>query len=362
MPVLCKPALAVPENVITLDETLALAQQIHVDHPQLELVLRLIRNTGVRKRHLVRPIEETLVHPGWTERTRIYVEQARARIPAVVAEALGNADLEASDIDAIVFVSCTGFTMPPLSTWMINNLGFRHDTVQIPIAQLGCAAGGAAIGRAYDFSVAHPGANVLVVAAEFSSLCYQPTDVEVGNLLSNGLFGDAVAACVVTGHDRSGLAIDRVGSRLVGGTEDWISYEVRETGFHFRLDRRVPGTMRQVAPELDKFVAESYRNIGDLDLFVMHAGGPRILDDLSRYLGIGPEKFELSRATLGEYGNIASAVVFDALRRTFDRGDIPDGAGGLLAGFGPGITAEMVLGTWQSPNVHQGERDRGERA
>jgi 1,3,6,8-tetrahydroxynaphthalene synthase len=347
MPVLCKPALAVPENVITLAETLDLAGRIHADHPRLELALRLIRNTGVQKRHLVQPIEQTLAHPGLTERTRIYVEQATNRIPPVVAEALRNAELEAGDIDAIVVVSCTGFTMPPLSTWMINNLGFRPDTVQIPIAQLGCAAGGAAIGRAYDFAVARPGASVLIVACEFCSLCYQPSDLEVGNLLSNGLFGDAVTACVLTGHDRPGLAIDQVGSRLIPDTEDWISYEVRDTGFHFRLDKRVPGTMRQIAPELEKFVAEGYRHVAELGLYVIHAGGPRILDDLSAYLGIAPEQFDLSRATLREYGNIASAVVFDALRRTFERTDIPDGAGALLAGFGPGITAELVLGTWR---------------
>ena len=36
---------------------------------------------------------------------------------------------------------------PSLTSWMINNLGFRTDTTQLPIAQLGCAAGGAAINR-----------------------------------------------------------------------------------------------------------------------------------------------------------------------------------------------------------------------
>lgn len=355
MPVICKPFLALPENVITLDETLDLAGCVHPDHPQLKLAQRLIRNTGVLKRHLVQPIDMTLTHPGLTARTRIYVEQATRRIPPVVYGALRHAELRAGDIDAIVVVSCTGFTMPPLSTWMINNLGFRNDTVQIAIAQLGCAAGAAAIGRAYDFSVAHSGANVLVLCCEFCSLCYQPSDLDVGSLLSNGLFGDAVAACVVTGLHRPGLVIDRVGSRLVPGTEDWISYEVRDTGFHFRLDKRVPGTMQLISPELEKFVAESGRHIGELDLFVIHAGGPRILDDLSMFLGIDPGKFDLSRATLRECGNIASATVLDSLRRTFDQQSVSDGAAGLLAGFGPGITAEMVLGTWRAPAIQGGQ-------
>ncbi|MFE7430400.1 type III polyketide synthase, partial [Streptomyces sp. NPDC057545] len=42
MAVLCKPAIEVPEYVITNEETLELARRLHGDHPQLGLVLRLI--------------------------------------------------------------------------------------------------------------------------------------------------------------------------------------------------------------------------------------------------------------------------------------------------------------------------------
>ncbi|MBB5867266.1 1,3,6,8-tetrahydroxynaphthalene synthase [Allocatelliglobosispora scoriae] len=346
MPVLCRPAVAVPEHVITLEETLELGARIHIGHAELPLALRLIRNTGVRRRHLVQPIAETLRHPGLEARNLAYVREARARVPAVVAQALTHAAVRPEEIDAIVFVSCTGFTMPPLTAWMINELGFRTDTVQIPIAQLGCAAGGAAIGRANDFCLAHPGSNALIVACEFCSLCYQPTDLTVGNLLSNGLFGDAIAAAVVMAEGGTGFSLEHTGSRLVPGTEDWIAYAVKATGFHFLLDKRVPGTMEQLAPALRELSAEHGWDAGDLDFYVIHAGGPRILDDLSRHLDVKPEMFGCSRATLSEYGNIASAVVLDALRRQFDTGELRTGDRGLIAGFGPGITAEMCLGTW----------------
>lgn len=346
MAILCRPSVAVPEHVITQEHTLALARRLHADHEQLPLALRLIRNTGVRKRHIVQPIEATLRHPGFEERNRIYVREARARLPAVVEQALRHARLAADRIDAIVFVSCTGFTMPSPIAWMINELGFRSDVRQFPIAQLGCAAGGAAINRAHDFCLAYPGAHALIVACEFCSLCYQPDDLGIGNLLSDGLFGDAVAAAVVRGEGGTGLRLSGNGSRLVRGTEDWISYAVKSTGFHFRLDRRVPGTMEQLAPELRAVAMEFGWNAADLDFYIIHAGGPRILDDLSHFLGVAPEMFRYSRATLTEYGNIASAVVLDALRRLFEDGGAGDGAQGIVAGFGPGITAEITLGTW----------------
>lgn len=348
MAVLCKPAIAVPDHIITLEETLELARRMHHDHPQRDLALRLIENTGVLKRHVVQPIEEVLRHPGVDARSAVYQKESKARVPAVVIQALEHAELGPQDIDLIIYVSCTGFMMPSLTAWLINTLGFRPQTRQIPIAQLGCAAGGAAINRAHDFCKAYPDANALVVACEFCSLCYQPTDLGVGQLLSDGLFGDGIAAAVVRGNGGTGIRLEHNGSYLIPNTEDWISYAVRSTGFHFQLDKRVPGTMEPLTPALRAVAEEHDWDARKLDFYIIHAGGPRILDDLSRFLGVPPEAFRFSRATLTEYGNIASAVVLDALARLFDEASALDSHKGLLAGFGPGITAEMCLGTWTS--------------
>lgn len=346
MSTLCKPSVSVPEHVITLADTLAFAEQAHAGKPQLGLAMRLIRNTGVQKRHIVQPIADTLRHPGFEERNRIFEVESKRMLPPVIAEALANAELTAPDIDAIIFVSCTGFLMPSHTAWLINTMGFRYDTRQIPIAQLGCAAGGAAINRAQDFCTAYPGSNVLIVSCELCSLCYQPTDDAVGNLLSDGLFGDAVAAAVVRGSGGVGVRLERNAAYLIPDTESWISYAVRSTGFHFQLDRRVPGTMEPLAPVLSSLATSHGWDIANLDFYIIHAGGPRILGDLSKFLGVDDKMFRHSWSTLVEYGNIASAVVFDALRRLFEEQSMTPGATGVIAGFGPGITAEMAVGRW----------------
>ncbi|MEE1927875.1 type III polyketide synthase [Streptomyces sp. TRM 70351] len=346
MPTLCRPAVAVPEHVITMAETLELARAVHADHPQLGLALRLIENTGVRTRHLVQPIEQTLRHPGFEARNLVYATEARRRTPPVIHRALEHAGLGVRDIDLIVYVSCTGFLMPSMTAWLINNLGFRSDTRQLPIAQLGCAAGGAAINRAHDFCTAYPDANVLIVACEFCSLCYQPSDLDIGALLSNGLFGDGVAAAVVRGRGGVGVRLEHNGSHLVPQTEDWISYAVKDTGFHFRLDKRVPTTMHMLAPAMRALAATHRWDVSALDFHIVHAGGPRILDDLCDILGVDPVMYRYSRATLTERGNIASCVVLDALDRLFADGGAQHAARGVIAGFGPGITAEISLGSW----------------
>ncbi|TDV51086.1 type III polyketide synthase [Actinophytocola oryzae] len=346
MATLCRPAVAVPEHIITMEDTLDLARSIHGEHPQLDLALRLIGNTGVQTRHLVQPIEDTLKHPGLTVRNARYEMEAKARMPDVIQQALDHADLTAADIDMIVYVSCTGFMMPSMTAWLINTMGFRSETRQLPIAQLGCAGGSAAINRAHDFCTAYPQANVLIAACEFCSLLYQPTDLGVGNLLSNGLFGDALAAAVVRGDGGEGVRLAQNSSRLIPDTEEWISYAVKDTGFHFLLDKRVPGTMAVLAPAMRDMAEPHGWDIADLDFYIVHAGGPRILDDLGKYLHLPPDTFRYSRATLTERGNIASVVVFDALERFFQDGGAVHEARGLIAGFGPGITAELSLGTW----------------
>jgi 1,3,6,8-tetrahydroxynaphthalene synthase len=357
MPTLCKPSVSVPEFVITMEETLEFAERVHSGKPQLPLVLRLIQNTGVRTRHIVQPIEQTLRHPGFEERNRIYEFESKKRCPGVIEEALANAGLAPRDIDVIIYVSCTGFLMPSLTAWLINTMGFRSDTRQIPIAQLGCAAGGAAINRAHDFCRAYPDSNVLIVSCELCSLCYQPEDDGVGSLLSDGLFGDAVAAAVVRGSGGVGMELERNASYLIPNTEEWISYAVRATGFHFQLDRRVPGTMQPLAPVLRQLATVHGWDVQNLDFYIIHAGGPRILDDLSKFLDVDRKMFRHSWATLTEYGNIASAVVLDALRRLFEEDTPMPGATGIVAGFGPGITAEMALGTWTSGEPDDVERD-----
>ncbi|MEV6806751.1 3-oxoacyl-[acyl-carrier-protein] synthase III C-terminal domain-containing protein [Streptomyces sp. NPDC051132] len=344
MSVLCRPAVRFPEHEITLKDTLEAARRLHPEHPRLDTALRLIENTGVRTRRVLQPLELTLRHPGVAARTGLYWEAVHTHLPGLVTEALEHAEVSRDRIDAVTFVSCTGFTMPSPIVWMINELGFSTHLDQIPLAQLGCAAGSGAISAAARYCRAHPDRNVLIVAFELCSLCYQPTDTDVGALLSAGLFGDGFAAAVVRGTADSGLRIERSASETLSHTAEWISYDVRDTGFHFRLDSRVRHTMRHVTPAITKLVEEAGWSTGELDFVLAHAGGPRILDDLTRFLNTDPALHRFSRAALAEHGNTASVLIFDALARFWDDAAARPGARGVVAGFGPGVSADFSLG------------------
>lgn len=325
-----------------------MVEQVYAGHPQLEAALRMIRNTGVEQRHVIRPLRETLAEVGLGRRQKAYDAAAKAMLPHVVVEALGHAGLSSADIGAIVYVSCTGLAMPSPTAWMINELGFSWTTAQIPIAQLGCAAGAAAVNRACDFARART-EHVLVVSCEFCSLLYQPEDHDLGSLLSSGLFGDAVGAAVVRadrGDDTvTGLRVTAHGSHVLPGTESWIAYEVTDRGLHFRLDKGVPSAMADLVPPLQAFVKEQGHDLASLDRYAFHTGGPRMPAALRTQAGVTDTALRNSTEPLADHGDIGSAALLDALIRTFDS-DPPDGATVVAAGFGPGITMEMFFGTW----------------
>ena len=250
MATLCRPSIAVPDNVLTMEETLDLARTLHADHPQLEA--RAAADPEHRGPHpAYRPAHrQDAGAPRLPGAERPVRGGGEGRVPAVVCQALDNAGLGVGDIGLIVYVSCTGFMMPSLTAWLINTMGFSTETRQLPIAQLGCAAGGAAINRAHDFCRAYPEENALIVACEFCSLCYQPD--------RRGRRFTAVERPVRgRGGRRRRPRPGRRGrppgaERLAPGpdTEDWISYAVKSTGFHFQLDKRVPTTMKMLAPAL----------------------------------------------------------------------------------------------------------------
>jgi 1,3,6,8-tetrahydroxynaphthalene synthase len=75
--------------------------------------------------------------------------------------------------------------------------------------------------------------------------------------------------------------------------------------------------------------------------------------------GVPADALNDSWETLSNHGNIASAAVFDVLRRVADKSPA-ESATGIIAGFGPGITMELALGSWVRDTADElvaGERE-----
>lgn len=349
MATLLKPSIIRPEHKVTQNEMIQALQTLFPEHPDWKQAAAMIRNSQVQQRYIVRPLAECIINSGFESRSLIYNKEAQRLSIIAARDALKFAEVRAEDIDMIIVVSCTGFMMPSLTAFLINALPFSQKTKQLPISQLGCVAGASAINRAFEYCTAFPDSNVLIVSCEFSSLCFQPTANTLSDIICSALFGDTVAACVMRGQDDSlgGYKITNSESFVLKNSENYIKYNIKDTGFQFSLDKKVIGAIEKVVPVMKSFVEQfSKQAIDNLDFYIFHTGGRRILDELVNHLGLHEKAVALSRQSLLECGNVSSAVVFDVLARVFDNGGLAKGSEGMLAAFGPGFTSEMNTGVW----------------
>jgi predicted naringenin-chalcone synthase len=316
--------VAIPEHQLTPAASVAALSQFwpHLRGVEVEPVTRFT----------VQPADLVFAPRTLGERMRVYEEEAPRLAQLAVERALADAQLQPEQIDAIFSVSCTGYMVPALDVHLANRMGFRSDALRVPLTELGCAGGGAAIAAAHRHLRLEPSQRVLVVCVELCSLTFQPEDTSVNNMTAAMVFGDGAAATVLSG-ERGGLEVVATGSRLVAHTEEFLGFDLRDDGFHPVLDRRLSRLIEQnLGTALNGF------DEGPFDFLAVHAGGPRIFDAVESGLGLEAEVLGTSRTVFTRYGNLSSASLLVVLAE-LSYG--PPGAGLGLA-FGPGVTVEMA--------------------
>lgn len=350
--IVCRPAIAVPDHVLTregLRETMR--DVLGPGFPHLRRLLQIVEHSGIERRHLVRPLADTLRGDTFGERNAIFARESVRLAERAARDALAAAGVAAAAVDLLISTSCTGIMIPSVCAYLLPALGCRPDTKRLPITELGCAAGTVALSRAREFVAAHPQATVLVVAHELCSLTYQCADRSMQAMVGAMLFGDGAAAAVVrdaSAANVTGLRLQANASHLFPDSLGYMGFDVRESGLHLVLDKGIPGAVeREIRPVIEAFLARQGMTRDDLDFFCLHPGGRKVLDELARVFTLEPDALRASRDCLAEVGNLSSASILVVLRNFFDRYRPRPGARGLVTAFGPGFSAEMLVGTWQ---------------
>jgi len=341
-------ATAVPDVVVTSDDVKEyFPKAFELDARRLAVMYAVMDNAQVHQRHMLFPLDYT-IQPRSLEQISCEYKTHAIRLGRKAAEdALEAAHLEPQDIDLIITVSCTGVMIPSLDAHLMNEMPFRSDTRRLPITELGCAAGAAALGRAADYIRAYPDANVLLIAVELTSLTFQRQDTSPAHLISCILFGDGAAAAVLSGRNAPGLQILDAQSHLIPNSLDAMGFELKDHGFHIVLSKNVPQLIRdEIGGVTRRFLDRHQMTRDDLRFFILHPGGQKLLAFVEEELALAPQHTASSWRVLGEYGNLSSATVL-FVAKDFLSGPLPQaGDRGLLAAFGPGFSTEMALLEW----------------
>ena len=310
---------------------------------------RLLSRVGVDGRHLALPIDAYDDLATWGQSNNAWIEVAEELAEQSICRALTRAGLSETDLDAIFFVSVTGIASPSIDARLMNRMNLRTDIKRIPIFGLGCVAGAAGIARAADYVRAYPSHNAVLVSVELCSLTWQRKNLSVANLISSGLFGDGSAAVIISGSDgvAHGPEVVSTRSSFYRGTEDVMGWDISEEGFRIVLSPEVPDMVRQhLAHDIDAFLSEHDLGRDDVSTWIMHTGGPKVLEATAEALDLPEGALQASWDCLRKVGNLSSASVLLVLEEFMNRRRPASGSYSILAAMGPGFCSELVLLRW----------------
>src|ERR1700730_5589913 len=317
--------------------------------PNPAILDRLDESMQVEGRYTVRPIDFYLNLETFGQANNVWIECALDLGEKALCRALARAGIEPDELSAIFVTSVTGIAAPSIDARLVNRMGLSPNIKRIPIFGPGYVHGAGRISRAADYVRAYPGEAAALLSVELCSLTLQKEDLSMAHLISALLFGDGAAAAVVVGSEMEseGPGILATKSILYPNTERVMGWDISEKGFRIVLSPEVPDTViRHLGEDVDAFLAEQGFSRGDVKSWVMHTGGPKVLEATATALGITERELEASWDCLRKVGNISSTSVLLVLEDVYAHRRPEPGTLSILAAMGPGFCAELVLLKW----------------
>lgn len=314
--------------------------------PELDRLMTVFDNSRIAQRYLVMPLDWYLQPRSLEERNQVFVEQGMSLLRQACEQVLGSSDINASQVAHLIYVNSTGHATPSLDARLINELNFSVQTSRLPIWGLGCAGGAAGLSRARDYCLAHPRAKVLLTALECCSLTLVVEDLSKKNLVGTSLFSDGAAAVLVAGDEAGGPGPEIVAARsqLFPDSYDIMGWKFSDHGMELVLSPRLPMLIKKELPGMvDRFLSDHGLAREDLQYYIAHPGGAKVLDAVSEALGVRDKDLHLSEELLNRQGNISSVSVLVVLENWLSSKASSTQGYGLLLAFGPGFSAELML-------------------
>jgi alkylresorcinol/alkylpyrone synthase/polyketide synthase Type III len=333
---------AVPSHRWSQDQTLEELAR-HFPRYRDRRVQRIVRASGIETRHFA-------VAPGtfdpdadadWLHDH--YARNALELGARAARGALEEAGLAPRDVDAIVATTCTGYVCPGLTARIGAELGLRDDLQRADLVGMGCAGAMPSLQRAHDFVRAYPERRVLVVCVEVSSACFY-VDESLETVVGNTICADGAAALVV-GAGETGPRLERFATLLEPAFLESVGLEFRDGKQRIILSkdlRHAAGPL--VKRAVDRLLADAGLAFEDVDHWIVHSGGKRVLDGIDESLELPEEGLRHSRFVLRNYGNMSSPTLLFVLNQTLP--EAKPGEVGVMIALGPGLAAETGIVRW----------------
>ncbi|WP_335869657.1 type III polyketide synthase [Bacillus sp. 2205SS5-2] len=356
MPKIINVETALPPYKITQAKAASFAKNMFADSfKNIDRLLSIFENSDIQSRYFVQEIDWFQQKHSFEEKNNLFIEKAvelgKKSVEAIIDITDG---LSYDNIDAIFTICTSGLATPTIEARIMNLLPFSPHVKRIPIWGLGCAGGAAGLSRAYDYCLAYPKANVLVITVELCSLTFQANDRSKSNFVGTALFADGVACALVSG-DNSDVcrhlkepkpSIVGTLSTLKKDSLDVMGWNVKNEGMFVVFSKDIPSLVSTwLEPNTVGFLNQYGLELEDISIIVAHPGGKKVLDAYQTSLHLSEKQLQLSKQVLNEYGNMSSATVLyvlkEQLKKKVDRNQY-----GLAFALGPGFSSELLLLRW----------------
>ncbi len=335
-----------------------LEKEWQVRHFNSARLRKLHENVLVGGRHLALPIEQYDQLGTFGKSNDAWIEVALELGARAVDAAIDASGVPRERIGSLMTVSVTGLAVPSIDARLMNRIDLPRSLRRVPIFGLGCVAGAAGTARDADYVKAYPDQAAILLSVELCSLTLQREDLSVPNLIASGLFGDGAAALVICGEelaqDMAAAGTPVAGPEVLASasvtypdSERVMGWDITERGFGIVLSATVPDVVREhLRRDVDAFLSARDLSLDQIESFVCHPGGPKVLLSMQEALDLDESALELTWRSLREVGNLSSTSVLMVLERTLAERRPPSGSLGLMIAMGPGFCSELVLLRW----------------
>lgn len=308
--------------------------------PAFERMAPVFHTAGVCTRQSVMPLEWYLKPRTWPERSAAYLDGATDLFIRAAADAMAEAGVAGSDIDMVLTISSTGIATPSLEARAMGQLGLRADVARAPVFGLGCAGGATGLALATRLARSEPGATVLLVAVELCSLAFRTEAPAKADIVATALFGDGAAACVLRADAKGFAQAVSSAEHTWPDSLDVMGWRVDPTGLGVIFAQSIPAFAREhFRLAMDTMLAAQGLSVSDVDRFICHPGGMKVIEALEATLELGQGALNAERAVLSDHGNMSAPTVLHVLDRVRQAG-LPERS--VLTALGPGFTASTV--------------------
>lgn len=254
------------------------------------------------------------------------------------------------EIGTVVTATLYSLGGPTLAHRLVDHFGMAPDTDKYHVVGVGCASA-VPLMRLLSQSLSHhPGKLGLVVAAESMSgiLMGARADDAKAKVVGSAIFGDGCAAALLA-EDPGAEGPEILATKVhqIAGTLDAVSLELAPGDSYLHLDRDLPDVAAADLGELaDGFLDSAGLDCTEIDHWIVHPGGRRIIDCVQSALSLSDEDVAVSREVLANHGNIGTPSIFYVLHQAIEQREPGRGERGLVVTVGPGITVGLMLLQW----------------